>query len=156
MFICKFIWCLIKNLKLQRLLNKIYVDDKIIEKLSYALGAQFRRDWIGRLYCVVNPFIRDGKFQPEQILEYNERGELDNKQYIEQWIMTRLNIIQAFIRTNNLFDLLVYKIDLIRDDNYLLIIQPYTLKGTLKAAKNAAIELVCLVIILLVLFIFFI
>lgn len=154
MFICKFFWLLIKNWKLQRILNRVYEDDKIIEKMSYALGAQFRRDWIGRLYVVLNPWLKDGKLSPEMILEYNDKGDLDDKMYMEQWVMTRLNIISSFIQANNLFDLLVYRIDELRDNNYLLVVQPYTLERVLSTGKKSFIELLLWVMIAIGLFIF--
>lgn len=154
MFICKFFWLLIKNWKLQRILNHVYEDDKIIEKMSYALGAQFRRDWIGRLYVVLNPWLKDGKLSPEMILEYNDKGDLDDKMYMEQWVMTRLNIISRFIQANNLFDLLVYRIDELRDNNYLLVVQPYTLESVLSTGKKSLIELLLWVMIAIGLFIF--
>lgn len=110
-----------------KVLKKVYKDENLLKNLSDLFGANFKIDWLGRAYVVINPYIKNGEYiQNEQIYEYTENG-LNNNAYIESYIMNRLNIAKQFIRANNLFDLLTYEIKKIDDfGNYLFIIHSIT------------------------------
>lgn len=133
MIIYNFIKYLILNIKYTRILNKVYKEENLLINLSNLFGIQFKKDWVGRIYTVINPFIIDGN---DFIFEYNERG-IDYKRYIEKYIMTKLNIVQEFIYTNNLFELITYKINPIDDKgNYLFVMQPITLDDFFESSKK--------------------
>lgn len=128
-----FIRSIIDNIKYTRLLNKVYANENLLNNLSNLFGFKFKKDWIGRLYTVINPNIIN---KEEQIYEYNENG-LDNEVFVEKFIMDKLNIADNFIKTNNLFDLLTYRIEKIDNyGNYLFILQPITLYDCLKSLKK--------------------
>ena len=143
-----FIKNLLLNVKYTKLLRKIYNDEKLLEKFSHMFGTEFRIDWVGRIYTVINPNIIDDKFDVNtQIFEYTETG-LSNKPYVEKWIMTRFNIIKDFIMANNLFDLLTYEIKKIDEyDNYLFVIKPITFDDCIKWTKIFGITYSILAII---------
>lgn len=132
----KFIKNLIVNYKYTKLLTKIYEDEQLLIKFSQLFGTEFRIDWVGRMYTVINPNIIDDKFDINtQIFEYGENG-FSNEPYIEKWIMTKFNIVKDFIMANNLFDLLTYEIKKIDDyDNYLFVIKPITFDDCKKWTK---------------------
>lgn len=136
MIIYNFIKNLYLNIKYSKLLNKIYKDERLLENLSELFGARFKKDLLGRIYAVINPNIKHGKYDTNQVYEYNEIG-FDNSYYIEKWIMGKLNIASKFIQANNLFDLLTYKIKKLDDhENYLFIIEPITLQDCMKWSKR--------------------
>lgn len=149
MIIYKFIKYLWKNIKYTKILNKVYKDENLIRNLSNLFGCQFKKDWIGRIYTVLNPNLIDNKYSTEtQIFEYGDNG-LNNSLYIEKWIMERLNIAAKFVQANNLFDLLTYEIKKIdKYDNYLFIIQPITLPDCIKYFKRFLILLIVLSILI--------
>lgn len=132
-YFIKYLWAHFKYVKL---LNKIYKNENLLENLSKLFGSTFKKDWIGRIYTVINPYLIEGEFDyNKQIFEYNEKG-LDNTIYIESYIMMKLNIAKQFIRANNLFDLLSYQIKQIDENgNYLFIIQPITTYEFIKWSK---------------------
>ena len=125
------------------MLKKVYKSENLIQNLSGIFGVQFKMDWVGRIYAVFNPFIKNGQYSNEnKIFEYNNRG-LDDSQFVETQIVETLTIASSFIRSKNLFDLLTYKIKKLDDyDNYLFIIQPITFEDFF---KNAKILMWCLV-----------
>lgn len=127
---------LILNIKYTKLLRKIYRDEKLIERFSQLFGVEFRIDWVGRIYTVINPNIINNKLDVNtQIFEYGENG-LTNEPYIEKWIMTKLNIVKEFIMANNLFDLLTYDLKRLDEyDNYLFVIKPITFDECVKWTK---------------------
>lgn len=148
MIIYRFFKYLILNIKYTKILNKIYKEENISQNLSLLFKSNFKQDWICRLYTVINPNLLGEDFDINTIIyEYGEEG-LNNKAFVERWIMTRLNIAQSFIQANNLFDLLTYDIKKLDDyDNYLFIIQPITLNDCLKYSKLFSILISILVVI---------
>lgn len=132
----KFIKNLILNIKYSKIIRKVYKEDDMINKLSQLFDTEFRMDWVGRLYCVINPNIIENKFDVNtQVFEYGENG-LNNNVYIEKYIMTKLNAIKDFVIANNLFDLLTYHIEKIDEyDNYLFVIEPITFQDCKKWTK---------------------
>lgn len=140
MVLYRFIKYLILNIKYTRLLKEIYKNEQIIPKFSQLFGTEFRIDWVGRLYTVINPNIVDDKLDLNtQFFEYGENG-LSNTLYVEKWVMVKLNAIQDFIMANNLFDVLTYEIKRLDDyDNYLFVIKPITFDDCAKWTKVFAI-----------------
>lgn len=122
-----FIKYLLMHIKYCKILDKVYRDENILDNLSAMFKVDFKKDWVGRVYAVFNPHVQDGVFNPNnQIFEYTEQG-LVNDAYVESYILNQLNIARQFIRANNLFDLLTYKLKkLDENDNYLFIMQPIT------------------------------
>lgn len=148
MIIYRFFKYLFLNIKYTKILSKVYNNENIIENLSNLFKSQFKKDWIGRLYTVINPNLLGDDFDINTIIyEYDESG-LNNNAFVERWIMGKLNIAQSFIQTNNLFDLLTYKIKKLDEyDNYLFIIEPITLHDCLKYTKYFSILLTVLIVI---------
>lgn len=136
MIFYKFIKNLILNIKYSKIIRKVYKEDDMINKLSQLFDTEFRMDWVGRLYCVINPNIIENKFDVNtQVFEYGENG-LNNNVYIEKYIMTKLNAIKDFVIANNLFDLLTYHIEKLDEyDNYLFVIEPITFQDCKKWTK---------------------
>lgn len=142
MIIYKFIKSFLQHRKYKKILKKVYKQENLLENLSQLYGTEFKMDWIGRIYTVINPNINNGQYDVnDQIFEYNENG-FDNNIYVEKQIMKKLAIAQQYIQTNNLFDLLTYEIRKIDDyDNYLFIIQPITLEDYVNSLKKLLILL---------------
>lgn len=146
------IWNFCKALYLHRqyvkILKRVYEDENLIENLSKLFKTEFKTDWVGRIYTVINPHIQNGVFDYNgQIYEYDETG-LNNQVYIESYIMGQLNIARQFINANNLFDLLTYRIEKIDDmGNYLFIIEPITYEDCKNYTKKFMYLLTGLLII---------
>lgn len=148
----RFIKNLIVNYKYTKLLTKIYKDEQLLTKFSQLFGTEFRLDWVGRMYTVINPNIIDEKFDINtQIFEYGDSG-FTNSPYIEKWIMTKFNIVKDFIMANNLFDLLTYEIKRLDEyDNYLFVIKPITFDDCKKWTKIFAITYSIILIAIIIL-----
>lgn len=133
----KYLWV---HIKYYKILNKVYKEENLLENLSALFNVGFKKDWVGRIYAVFNPYVKDGSFNPNiQIYEYTENG-LVNDAYIEYHILTQLNIAKQFIKANNLFDLLTYRIKSLDDNgNYLFIMEPITWADCKKYSKLVAI-----------------
>lgn len=154
MIFYKFITNLLLNIKYTKLIKSVYKEDDILNKLSQLFGTEFRMDWVGRIYTVINPNIVDEKLDINtQIFEYGEKG-LSNTVYVERYIMLKLNLIKDFVIANNLFDLLTYRIEKLDDyDNYLFVIEPITFAECKKWTKIFGITSITLLVIAAILLI---
>ena len=124
MIIYNFIKYLILSIRYNRILQKVYQEEGILQGLSKMFGVELKQDWIGRVYTVINPHVVDGKYSPESTV-YELGNDNPTEQAVEKFIMERLNAARGFIRANNLFDLLTYKIERLDDyDNYLFVMYP--------------------------------
>ena len=155
MIIYNFFKNLILNIRYTKIIKKVYQDDNMLHKFSELFNTEFRIDWVGRIYCVINPNIIDSKLDINtQIFEYGDNG-LTNNVYIEKYIMGKLNLVKDYVIANNLFDLLTYRIEKLDDyDNYLFIIEPITFDDCKKWTKIFSIVYSCIFVIGLLLFIF--
>jgi len=128
---------LIINARYTKLIKKAYKDERLLEGFSQIFKTNFKLDWVGRAYAVLNPNLdENGNYSPNtQIFEYGENG-LDNTRMVEQWVMEKLGIVSNFIKTNNLFDILTYSIKRLDNyDNYLFILEPITLRDCIRSTK---------------------
>lgn len=134
-----------------KIIKNVYKEDDMLNKLSELFGTEFRMDWVGRIYTVINPNIVDNKLDINtQIFEYGETG-LSNEIYVERYIMLKLNLIKDFVIANNLFDLLTYRIEKLDEyDNYLFVIEPITFEDCKKWTKIFGITYSSIAIILLI------
>lgn len=156
MILYKFIKNLLLHTKYSNILKRVYKEENLIHNLSNLFGSKFKTDWIGRIYVVLNPNLSNQKLDTTtQIFEYNEKG-LDNTAYVERWVMQKLNVASEFIVNNNLFDILTFEIRKLDEfDNYLLIIEPVTLKEFLKWAKYFSMEVLIFICLLIFYFTIF-
>lgn len=136
-----------EHTRYQKILNEAYEREELIAKLSTIFGVQFRKDWMGRLYAVVNPAIKDGKFDTSQVFEYTQEG-YDTTEHARQWMLERTIAMEGFIQTNNLFDALLFDIKKLDDSgNYLFILSPTTFPEVADNIKGAVWELVGLAVL---------
>lgn len=151
----KFFQSLWMHWKYSKILNKVYKNENIIDNLSNLFGVRFKKDWVGRIYAVINPYIKDGKYDPESVIfEYDQSG-MNDSMNIEKKIMDLMIIASQFIRSNNLFDMLTYEIKKLDDvGNHLFIIKSITFDDYIKNIKKLIIFLSLVIIIGFVGFIF--
>lgn len=156
MIFYKFITNFLLHRKYIKIIKKVYKEDDMLNKLSELFGTEFRMDWVGRIYTVINPNITDNKLDINtQIFEYGETG-LSNEIYIERYIMLKLNLIKDFVIANNLFDLLTYRIEKLDEyDNYLFVIEPITFEDCKKWTKIFGITYFSILILSIIALIIF-
>lgn len=144
----RFIKYLLLHIKYTKILKKVFRDENLLDNLSKLFNSEFRMDWVGRIYTVINPSIQNGVYDiNNQIFEYTDDG-FDNRAHVESYIMKQLNVAKLFIKANNLFDMLTYRIEKIDDnDNYLFIIEPITWGDCSEYIKKFAYLLITILII---------
>lgn len=151
MVIYKFLKDFYLHIKYSTILSSVYKKENLLENLSDLFKHRFKKDWVGRIYTIINPMIKDGKFdETSQVFEYKETG-VDNSAYIEQYVMEKLIIAKEFLYTNNLFDMLSYDIKKLDNyGNYLFIMKPITYDDFIKSSKRFFIVYGVLTILFLI------
>jgi len=155
MIIYNFIKYLVMYIQYYKALRTAYKDENLVKRLGETLDINFKVDWIGRIYGIFNPNLKNGKFDVNNpIYSYNERG-LDTEDFVKVYIMTKLNAIQTFVDTNTLFELVGYEIRRLDNyDNFLFIIKPLPYDNLVKWTKLLPIPLTIIVAAIAVLIIF--
>lgn len=129
------------HFKYNRILKRVYKDENILDNMGNLFNSKIHVDWVGRIYTVINPNLDKDK-QIYEILD----GGIDNREFIQHWVMERFIAMDHFIKANNLFDLLVYDIKQLDDyGNFLLVLEPITLKDCMSAIKKIGIFLIILI-----------
>lgn len=120
------------HLKYSRILSKVYKSENILQNMSELLGFPVRKDYVNRIYSVVNPLLIK---QDDKIYELTDGG-LNEDMFIHKWLMDHMLVANNFIQAKNLFDLLYLRIDKIDNyHNYLFVLEPVTLKNFLTSLK---------------------
>ena len=139
--------------KRKKILTEIYEQENILDNLSNLIGAKFKIDRAGRIYGVFNPFVKNGKFNYDEVIyEYNVAGMAFDS-YIEKVLMDKLNIANKFIVNHQIFDLVTYNIERLDEQgNYLFTITPLYFDEMLKDRKKTfAIWTPIIIVILIIL-----
>ena len=135
MFTIRFIKAWWLNRKYTRMLKKVYRQEDLLQNLSELFGTTFKMDWIGRVYTVFNPYIKDGKYDVSDII-LDPTGD-EHSEIVNHILMNKLNIARNYIRTRNLFDMLTYKLKKLDDyGNYLFVMIPITIPDLFIATKR--------------------
>lgn len=139
MFVISFFKNAWQYFKYKKILNDIYKNENIIENLKESVDLDFRKDWMGRLYTVVNPFIKNGKYDPDaMIFDYND-GKISLDTYVEHQFVEKMNLIQSFVISKEMFDLVTYDVKKIdKFGNFLVILEPVPYQDFISDSKKMA------------------
>jgi len=134
-------------IKYHLIINRTIQQEQLIKRLSEVMEAQFKCDWVNRIYAVINPQIANGQYNESLVFEYTEYGR-DPSQWVYKFIMERLNILSEFINTKNLFEIFTYDIKDLGNHNYLVIIEPICYRPLKQYAKWASVELLVISVLI--------
>ena len=117
----------------------LYGDDlkKLFKKY---LNLEVDKDWIGRLYGVINPSINDnGKFDLTTTIIEIDGDDTNNNEYLKIWLYKQLNLIGRIFNMKRLYELIdmeVRHVGPIEYDNYLVIFDIVSRQLTVQAFKR--------------------
>lgn len=140
-----------------------YISDTLYSEafkivLKEYLNVNIRKDWIGRLYGVINPNIdMNGKFDiTKTIIEIDDENT-NNNEYVKHWTYKQLIIIGEVFKIDNLWhfiDLEFKHVGPKEADNYLLIFDIVSRKEFAKEFKKMLLHgfIYAIIAILILLF----
>lgn len=125
-----------------------YISDTLYSKefltvLKQYLRISVKKDWIGRLYGVINPYIDiDGKIDFNNAIIEIDGENTNSNEYVKNWVYRQFNLIDNLFKINKLYDYInvdIKHVGPLNADNYLIVIDivsrkemAYTLKRVLK------------------------
>lgn len=141
-----------------------YISDTLYSKefltvLKQYLRISVKKDWIGRLYGVINPYIDiDGKIDFNNTIIEIDGDNTNSNEYVKNWVYRQFNLIDNLFKINKLYDYInvdIKHVGPLNADNYLIVIDvvsrkemTYMMKRVLKQTILYMIIALCAVILL--------
>lgn len=141
-----------------------YISDTLYSKefltvLKQYLRISVKKDWIGRLYGIINPYIDiDGKIDFNNTIIEIDGDNTNSNEYVKNWVYRQFNLIDNLFKINKLYDYInvdIKHVGPLNADNYLIVIDvvsrkemTYMLKRVLKQTILYMIIALCAVILL--------
>ncbi len=137
--------------------DTLYSDAFKIVLKEY-LNVDIKKDWIGRLYGVINPNINEeGRFDiTKTIIEFDDENT-NNNEYIKHWTYKQLNIIGQVFSIENLYHFINLEFKHVgpkNADNYLLIFDIVSRKEFAKNLKATLLHAFIYIVIAIILILF--
>lgn len=155
-----FISALIEYIK-----SKHYIKDTFYSKefkfvLDKYLNTNVSKDWLGRLYCVVNPNIdKNGDFNVSNMIIELDGDNTNNHEHIKQWTFKQMKLIAYLFKIEKLYNYINIDFTHVGPenmDNYLLVFDIVSRKEMAQSFKKMSIHLLIYIIIALILIFTFI
>lgn len=145
--------------------SKHYISDTLYSKeLKYVLDnylhTNIKKDWLGRLYCVVNPGIdNSGEFNISNMIIEMDGDNTNNHEYIKQWTYKQMKLIAQLFKIEKLYDYINIEFTHIgpeNQDNYLIVFDIVARKELSYSLKKLCKQTLLYIIILGVIFSYYV
>lgn len=123
------------------------------------LNVSLEKDWIGRLYGVVNPHIDvNGRFDPSSMIIEVDGDDTNDNEYVKMWLYRQLNLVGAVFGMSEMHDTITVDLKHVgpeEDDNFLIVfdwvLRPELRKWRRKTIINILITTIIVLVTLLIL-----
>lgn len=126
--------------------------------LKKYLNLEVDKDWIGRLYGIINPNIDiNGNFNINNMILEIDGNNTNNNEQVKNWAYKQLTLIGQLFKIENLYnyiDLTFKHVGPKEADNYLLIFDIVSRKNMVHTLRNTFIQLSIYGILALIIFMF--
>ena len=126
-------------------ISDVLYGDGFNRLIETYLHIQLKRDWIGRLYGVINPNIDiQGNFDVNNIIIELNDDYTNNNEYVLNWIYKQLSLIQNLFNLKNFYNYISMDLKHIGPpigDNYLIVFDITSRKIISKYFKQVIIQL---------------
>ena len=135
-----------------------YISDTLYSKefltvLKQYLRISVKKDWIGRLYGVINPYIDiDGKIDFNNTIIEIDGDNTNSNEYVKNWVYRQFNLIDNLFKINKLYDYInvdIKHVGPLNADNYLIVIDIVSRKEMASALKRVLKQTILYMIIAL-------
>ena len=140
-----------------------YISDTLYSKefltvLKQYLRISIKKDWIGRLYGVINPYIDiDGKIDFNNTIIEIDGDNTNSNEYVKNWVYRQFNLIDNLFKINKLYDYInvdIKHVGPLNADNYLIVIDVVSRKEMTYALKRVLKQiliylLICITIMMI-------
>lgn len=126
------------------IIGDMFYGDGFKDIIKTYLHIDLKKDWIGRLYGIVNPNIDiDGSFNINNVIMEIDGDLTNNNQYVSNWIYKQLKLVQELFNFNNFYSYISLDIKHVGPsiaDNYLLVFDIASRRNITKYFKQTIIQ----------------
>lgn len=119
--------------------------------LKRYLNKEFKKDWIGRLYAVINPNIDiTGKFNFNNTIIEIDDDKTNNEIYVKNWIYKQMQLVADLFKIENMYNYISMTLNHVgpkNADNFLVVFDITSRIDLSKAFKKFIIHLLVYVFI---------
>lgn len=125
---------------------------KVIQKY---LGVNLKEDWLGRLYGVANPNIKNGQWDVSSMIIEIDGENTNTDEGVKQWAFKQMQLIAELFKIEKMYDYISLEfkhVGPIEFDNYLIVFDITARRNWAKACKKLLFNCVGIGSILVYLF----
>lgn len=123
---------------------KKYVGETFYSKafhnvIQKYLGVNLKEDWIGRLYGVANPNIKNGQWDVSSMIIEIDGDNTNTDEGVKQWAFKQMQLIAELFKIEKMYDYISLEfkhVGPIELDNYLIIFDITARRNWAKACKK--------------------
>lgn len=123
--IFEFIQSIITYIKDRKLISDTLYSRQFNMVIMKYLKCELDKDWLGRLYGVINPNIDiNGHLDISSMILEIDDYQTNNEEYVKNWIYRQMTLISSLFKIEKLYDYITLDIKHIgpeNHDNYLLV-----------------------------------
>jgi len=129
---------LVRYIKDYNIISDTLYSEQFKKVLKRYLNINFKKDWIGRLYGVMNPHIDiDGKLNFNNTIIEIDDNNTNDSEYVKTWIYKQMDLIGSLFKINKLYDYISCDIERIDHyDNFLIIFDITSRKDVASSFKK--------------------
>jgi len=139
-------------------IGETFYSEAFKRVLKEYINVDIEKDWIGRLYGVINPLIdMNGKFNINNMIIVLDEDNTNNNDQVQYFVHKQLSLISELFKIEKLYDYINLSFEQVgpeNSDNYLLIFDIISRKVLANNFKKFIIQLLIYVIIFLSLIMF--
>ena len=128
-----------------------FYSDEFKLVLKKYLKVNIKKDWIGRLYGVINPMVdTNGNLDVNSVVIELDGMNTNNMEYVQVWIHKQLKLIADLFQINKLYDYIDLELNKVGPkelDNYLLIFDIVSRKEMINKLKSFGKHFILYIII---------
>jgi len=127
-------------LKERKIIGKYFYSNEFATIIKHYTNLTLSKDWIGRLYGVINPAIDiHGNINMSNTIIEIDGDNTNNNEYLKNWIYKQLHLIASVFNMKNLYtyiDMDIKHVGPLEADNYLIVFDIVSRKGLSEAFKT--------------------
>lgn len=135
-----FFYCLYWYIKTKHYISDTLYSNEFKFVMKKYVNINLKRDWVGRLYGVINPIIDiNGNQDLRNVIIEMDDENTNSNQYVRNWIYKQMELISDLFKINKLYDYISLDIEHIgpsSQDNYLVVIDIVARKEMESALKS--------------------
>lgn len=119
-------------------------SDNFKDMLKKYLNLEVQKDWIGRLYGIINPNLDiDNKFNVNTMIIEIDGENTNNNEQVKAWLFKQLHLIGDLFKINNLYtyiNMTIERVGPVNGDNYLVVFDMVSRRQMAKSFKNLLMQ----------------